>query len=157
MINSVMSLLPINTVIQTRAEPVLTYQHEIVPYLKESNAYGNIYFSRYFEWQGMCREMWFCECIFPNMFEIKGALVTKFAHNDYEQELFPFQKIICLLNSANVRRTSFELMFRFYSRDTNQLVARGTQKIGLVDTNSKRPIKIPTEILEKIRRYAMNK
>lgn len=36
-----------------------TFKHELTPFLKDSNAYGNIYFARYFEWQGICREMWF--------------------------------------------------------------------------------------------------
>ncbi|MEK6749886.1 MAG: thioesterase family protein [Pseudomonadota bacterium] len=157
MSNSVARVLPIHSITQSRNEPVLTYQHELVAYLKESNAYGNIYFARYFEWQGICREMWFSECIFPNMFEIKGALVTKFAHNDYEQEIFPFQRIICLLNTANVRKTSFELLFRFYRRDNNQLVSKGTQKIALINAQTKRPLRLPMDILEKIHQYALDR
>ena len=36
-------------------------------YLKDSNAFMNTYFARYFEWQGVCRERWFHECIHNNL------------------------------------------------------------------------------------------
>ena len=136
-----------------RSENLITYEQEINPYLKDSNAYGNIYFARYFEWQGMCREMWFSECIFPNMFELEGAFVTKFAHNDYEMEVLPFQKVRCLLNTRHVKLASFELVFQFYNIETGLLVSKGSQKVAFMDAKGKKLIKLPMHILEKIRCY----
>ncbi len=69
---------------------ITTYQQDVNSYLKDSNADGNIYFARYFEWQGMCRELWLSAHIFPSMYNLKGAFVTKFAHNGYEVEVLPF-------------------------------------------------------------------
>lgn len=51
-----------------------TFKHKLTLFLKDSNAYGNIYFARYFEWHGICREMWFTECIYSNMFEWVNTL-----------------------------------------------------------------------------------
>ena len=134
----------------------ITYEQEINPYLKDSNAYGNIYFARYFEWQGICREMWFCERIFSNMFELEGAFVTKFAHNDYEAEVFPFQKIKCLLNTRHVKKASFEIVFRFYSVETLQLVSQGCQKVAFMNAKGKTLLQLPADILEKIKSYEIH-
>lgn len=134
----------------------ITYEQEINPYLKDSNAYGNIYFARYFEWQGICREKWFAERIFANMFELEGAFVTKYAHNDYESEVFPFQKIICLLNTRHVKKASFEIVFKFYNADTRQLVSQGSQKVAFMNTRGKKLLQLPADILEKIKRYEIH-
>ncbi|MFW2372262.1 MAG: acyl-CoA thioesterase [Gammaproteobacteria bacterium] len=130
------------------------WQLEMTPYLKDSNAYGNIYFARYFEWQGLCREKWFSECICPNMFELEGSLVTKSAHNDYVASIVPFQRIRCLLSTRNIKSASFELVFRFYDFDTNQLLSKGGQKIALIGHESKRLVRFPNDLLDKVKYYA---
>lgn len=136
--------------------PYTTFEQEINAYLKDSNAYGNIYFARYFEWQGICRETWFSQQIFPNMFELEGAFVTKYAHNDYEQEVFPFQKLKCLLNTRHVKKASFEIVFRFYCARTQRLVSQGSQKVAYMSTNGKRLMPLPADILQKIRQYELH-
>jgi enediyne core biosynthesis thioesterase len=54
-----------------------TFKHSIDVYLKDSNATGNIYFARYFEWQGICREKWFFECISADMLQSLGVFINK--------------------------------------------------------------------------------
>ena len=130
------------------------WQLEMTPYLKDSNAYGNIYFARYFEWQGLCREKWFSECICPNMFELEGSLITKSAYNDYFASIAPFQKIRCLLSTQNIKSASFELVIRFYDSNTNQLLSKGGQKIALIGRNSRKLVRFPSDLLEKVRYYA---
>ena len=129
------------------------WQFELTPYLKDSNAYGNIYFARYFEWQGMCREKWFSECICPNMFELKGSLVTRSAYNDYVAAIMPFQKVRCELSTRKIKPTSFELVFHFYDVETNKLLSRGGQKIAMVEAGGKKLLKFPEEIIDKVRYY----
>lgn len=130
------------------------WQLEMTPYLKDSNAYGNIYFARYFEWQGLCREKWFSECICPNMFELEGSLVTKSAYNDYLASILPFQKVRCLLSTRNIKAASFELVFRFYDANSNQLLSKGGQKIALIEPESKKLVRFPKDLLDKVRYYA---
>ena len=129
------------------------WEHELTPYLKDSNAYGNIYFARYFEWQGMCREKWFSECICPNMFELKGSLVTRSAYNDYVATILPFQKVRCELSTRRIKSASFELVFRFYDAQSNKLLSKGGQKIAMVDPGSSKLLKFPKEIINKVRYY----
>jgi len=62
-----------NCLIEGQNKLVNSYQYEFTPYLKESNAYGNIYFTHHFEWQGICRERWFSNCVIKDMFSMDGV------------------------------------------------------------------------------------
>lgn len=130
-----------------------TFRYEITPYLKDSNSYGNIYFSRYFEWQGVCREKWFTECIYSNMFDMESAFLTKAAHNSYKEEVLPFQTIVCLLNIKNLKHTSFDLVFRFYNKETEVLVSTGYQTVVFIDSTDKRIKKLSQEVIEKVKKF----
>lgn len=141
------------SIVEKQQPLVHVWEHELTPYLKDSNAYGNIYFARYFEWQGMCREKWFSECICPNMFELKGALVTRSAYNDYVDAVMPFQTVRCELSTRRIKPTSFELVFHFYDAKTNKLLSRGGQRIAMVEPGGKKLLKFPEEILNKVRYY----
>ncbi|MGB1328274.1 MAG: acyl-CoA thioesterase [Porticoccaceae bacterium] len=129
-----------------------TYKHELTPFLKDSNAYGNIYFARYFEWQGICREMWFTECIYSNMFEMDGAFLTRAAHNDYVQEVLPFQKIYCELNINNLKKTCFDLLFKFFN-EKSEIVSKGYQTVVYTDLATKCIKKLPADVIAKVKRY----
>ena len=104
------------------------WQFKITPCLKDSNAYGNIYFARYFDWQGLCRDKWFCEYICTNMSELEDSLATKSA--------------------------PFEIVFRFYDSDSNKLLSKGGQKIVLIEQESKELVKFPGDLPDKLRYYA---
>ncbi|HEX2531326.1 MAG TPA: thioesterase family protein [Burkholderiaceae bacterium] len=132
--------------------PEQTFHHTIDIYLKDSNAYTNTYFSRYFEWQGICRERWFHQRISSDMLQSQGVFVTKVAHQDYAHETFPFQSVDCQLNAFDVKQCSFFLQFRFYVR--GRLVSSGYQQIVFTNRD-KRIIRLPGEVLEKIRRYEL--
>ncbi|HEV7815904.1 MAG TPA: acyl-CoA thioesterase [Janthinobacterium sp.] len=130
-----------------------TFLHALTIYLKDSNAYGNTYFARYFEWQGICRERWFFECIAPDMLQAEGVFITKHAQQDYLQETFPFQEIHCELNAYDIRRCSFWLEFRFFSN--GRPVAAGRQQIVFAG-HDKRIKALPEGVIKRIRRYALN-
>ncbi len=129
-----------------------TFRHTIDIYLKDSNAYANTYFSRYFEWQGICRERWFHECISADMLQGLGAFITKRAHTEYLHETFPFQHVTCELNTHDVRHCSLHLVFRFTVGGT--LVASGYQQVAFV-RQDKRLQRLPEEILERMREYTL--
>lgn len=128
-----------------------TFKHSLNIYLKDSNAYGNTYFSRYFEWQGICREKWFYSCISKDMLKNLGVFVTKEAHQEYLEETFPFETIECHLNTFNVKQCSFGLVFNFMRNGTS--VSLGTQQ--LVFTNHNKVIqRLPADILTKIKKFS---
>ena len=131
-----------------------TFSHALTIYLKDSNAYGNTYFARYFEWQGVCRERWFYECIAPDMLQAEGVFITKHAQQDYVHETFPFQDISCQLNAYDIRKCSFWLEFRFYSG--NELVSIGRQQIVFAN-HAKTISALPAHVIAKIRQFDMGR
>lgn len=131
------------------AEPK-TFHHAIDIYLKDSNAYANTYFSRYFEWQGVCRERWFYQCIAPDLLRSQGVFITKRAHQEYVHETFPFQTVDCQLNTFQVSRCSFYLIFRFQVDDA--IVSTGYQQIVFA-RDDKRIQRLPEDVLTRIREY----
>jgi enediyne core biosynthesis thioesterase len=130
-----------------------TFAHSIDIYLKESNAYGNTYFARYFEWQGVCRERWFHRCISADMLQNQGVFITKRAHQDYMQETFPFQTVQCEVNTYEVKSCSFYLLFRFFV--DGKPVSQGYQQIVFA-SHDKRIQRLPEHILKKVRAYEMS-
>lgn len=127
------------------------YRHSMTICLKDSNAYGNTYFCRYFEWQGVCRERWFHDCIDPDMLQAEGVLITRRAEHEFEQETFPFEHIDCELQVAQLKRCSLWLEFRFFSG--GRQVGQGRQQI--VFANHARQITaFPAHVVDKMRRYA---
>lgn len=132
------------------ADPGRTFRHTFDIYLKDSNAYTNTYFSRYFEWQGVCRERWFHQCISADMLQSQGVFITKRAHTEYLQETYPFQSVECELNAWDVKHCSFYLLFRFSVGQS--IVATGFQQIVFA-RHDKRIQRLPSEVLDRIREF----
>ncbi len=132
----------------------LTFHHQLTIYLKDSNAYGNTYFARYFEWQGICREKWFFECISRDMLQKEGVFITKHAEQDYLQETFPFLDVHCEVNTFDVKRCSFWLEFRFYSE--GRQISVGRQQIVFAN-HQKQITALPEIVIKRIKRYEMRK
>jgi enediyne core biosynthesis thioesterase len=130
-----------------------TFHHVIDIYLKDSNAFMNTYFARYFEWQGVCRERWFHQCVDNNMLGIKGAFVTKRAHQEYVQETFPFQRVDCYLNTLEVKQCSAYLLFRFYV--DGRPVSMGYQQVVFAGPD-KRIRRMPGNIGERFMEYELS-
>lgn len=132
--------------------PQRTFRHQIDIYLKDSNAYANTYFSRYFEWQGICRERWFHRCVSADMLQAQGVFITKRAHQEYVQETFPFQTVECELNTFDVRQCSFYLVFQFYV--DGRAVASGYQQVVFA-RHDKRIQRLPQHVLATLREYEL--
>ncbi|NBV83732.1 acyl-CoA thioesterase [bacterium] len=135
-----------------RRQPYKTFEYLIEVYLKDTNAYGNVYFSRHFEWQGILREAWFSKCIFKNMLELPGVFITKRAGIEYVAEVNPFSQIIGFLNTKNFKNASFDLTFEFRSAIDNRIMSFGTQTIVFADL-AKKPCRIPSEIMQMMKAY----
>lgn len=125
------------------------FSKEFTLYLKDSNAYGNTYFAKHFEWQGVMREAWFSECIFENMFALEGNFVTKAAHCDYKAPSYPFQTIIGSIAVSTMKHSSFDLLFTFKNKKNEEIISQGYQTIVYTDKHGK-IIKLPQDIKFKM-------
>lgn len=131
-----------------------TFQHAFDVYLKDSNAYANTYFARYFEWQGVVRERWFHECIDADLLMSGRVIfVTKLAHQEFVEETFPFQRVECHLNTFRVQPCSFYMVFRFVSG--GRLVSLGYQQV--VCANAERVIqRLPEHVRTRVKAYELH-
>ena len=117
-------------------------------YLTDTNLFGNVYFARYFDWQGMAREAFFKQMVGDfSAFMRKGIkFVTIKASISYHHETVAFDEVIIKVRPENLKVTTVELVFTYINKKTGVLVAEGRQKIGFVDRLAK-VIPIPGEII----------
>lgn len=116
-------------------------------YLTDTNAEGNTYFSRYFDWQGMAREE-FVRTNVPGLvaiLQLGVKMITVEAYLHFIQETFLYDEILIDVKTSNIKKASLDLIFTYTSKKTNQLVAKGRQKLAFADATGKL-IPIPEEI-----------
>ena len=116
-------------------------------YLTDTNAEGNTYFSRYFDWQGMAREE-FVRTNVPGLVAILQSgvkMITVEAYLHFIQETFLYDEILIDVKTSNIKKASLDLIFTYTSKKTNQLIAKGRQKLAFADATGKL-IPIPEEI-----------
>lgn len=116
-------------------------------YLTDTNAEGNTYFSRYFDWQGMAREE-FVRINVPGLvaiLQLGVKMITVEAYLHFIQETFLYDEILIDVKTSNIKKASLDLIFTYTSKKTNQLIAKGRQKLAFADATDKL-IPIPEEI-----------
>lgn len=125
-------------------------------YLADANIYGNVYFSRYFDWQGMAREEFLKQVLpdYDSFFKSGIKLITKSASVEYIHEVGvnALEIVIISVTIGEVKRASFELIFTYKGKKTNQIIARGKQRVFLVNADNK-IIPIPKPLKEGAREY----
>lgn len=114
------------------------FKHTV--YLSETNAIGGVvYFSNYVKWQGMVREDFFMKT-FPNWIEImkevdegKVHMITVEEHSNFRRHAFFGDTVIIKLQTANVKRCSFDLKFKVYRNSLEELIYEGWQTLTFMD------------------------
>jgi enediyne core biosynthesis thioesterase len=123
-------------------------------YLSDTNAFGNAYFAKYVEWQGMTREAFF-RVIMPNQnFLIDSGikLITARAAVEYKHEVYLYDDIEIGLKVGAVKPASSDLIFTYRRKKDGLVFARGFQTVTFADDKGKL-MKIPQEIVNNARPY----
>jgi enediyne core biosynthesis thioesterase len=123
------------------------FSFEKTVYLGNTNMFGNVYFARYFDWQGEAREAFFQKTV-PNSLEIfKSGIkfVTIEAAIKYHRETRVFDEVVIKVRAENFKITTLDLVFTYVNKKTGELVAVGKQKLGFVDPQNK-VIPIPEQL-----------
>jgi|SRR5579884_833751 len=118
-------------------------------YLSDTNAQGNVYFARIFEWQGEAREEYLRVAV-PNhehLFTAGLRLLTVEAAAEYKGEARLYDDIEIEITVPWIKRASFQLNFNIVNAKTGQLLATGKQLITCSDAEGKL-IAIPKPIKE---------
>lgn len=125
-------------------------------YLSDTNAFGNVYFAKYFEWQGKAREDWFNyimqEKSLVLMQEYKMATVE--ASHQYKHECLPFDEVEL---SLKIRFSKMCLYFTFIFRfkNTKDIIGIGKQKIAFISNKTNKLSEVPLEIIEQAKKHRM--
>ncbi len=130
---------------QFEGQKVFTY-HKTV-FLKDTNAEGNVYFARYFEWQGEAREDFFRHAV-PDHMELLSSgtkLITVHSWIKHEHESYVFDEVIIGVRTTSLKKMSMELSFEFVNINTRKIIAIGGQKLAFADKNGNL-ISIPPSI-----------
>lgn len=121
-------------------------------YLSDTNAEGNVYFARYFDWQGVAREEFYRQHFPISVWQSGIKLITVNAQTEYKHEAFLFDEILIDIKITNVRKMSLELIFTYKNEKTGQLIAIGREKLAFGDPSGKL-IPIPQEIRENTKYF----
>ncbi|MBI3804391.1 MAG: acyl-CoA thioesterase [Nitrospirae bacterium] len=116
-------------------------------YLSDTNAQGNVYFARFFEWQGEVREEYLRVAVpnHPALFKTGFHLLTVEAAAEYKGESKLYDPIEISLTAPWIKRASFQLDFNMVNVETGQPLSSGRQVIACADAEGKL-IEIPLEI-----------
>ncbi len=106
-------------------------------YLTDTNAEGNVYFARYFDWQGQAREDFLRQAV-PDHMEILRSgtkLITVHAWLKYEHESHVFDEISIHIRTISLKKMSMELEFTYINEATGKIIAIGGQKLAFADAS----------------------
>ena len=108
-------------------------------YLKDTNAEGNVYFARYFEWQGEAREDFFRQAVPEHMAILQTGtkLITVHSWLKYEHEVYLFDEIIIQIRTVSLKKLSMELSFTYINKNTGKILAIGGQKLAFANSTGK--------------------
>ena len=130
------------------------YEYHHLVTFDDTNSVGNVYFARFFQWMGSCREVITAEHYPELVTDIKRGFgfATEFAHIDYAQECFLFDKILIKMKVTDLSRTRIEFTFDFVNIKEQSVVATGKQAVIWVNPQH-RPSIMPDKLYDSIVEY----
>lgn len=138
-----------------RREGGLVFEYSLDVFLKDASPYGTVYFARFFEWQGMCREAFWQHCLMPTSPPPTLQLITKSASMEYITAAYPFRKVVVYLSVMRVRPASTVLYISCHDHLSNQRLADGFQTIVFADA-TRSAILIPPPIRQVLTTYILD-
>ncbi len=125
-------------------------------YFNETNAMGGVvYYSNYVKWQGMTREDYFIKTV-PEwkiiMQEVaKGNvnMITVEEHSYFIKHAFFGDELIIKLQTGDIRKYSFNMIFEIAKFGTEEPIYKGWQKLAFDDFKGKF-ISIPEPMLRSV-------
>ena len=114
------------------------YKHTV--HLHETNAMGGVvYFANFVKWQGEAREEFFMKA-FPTWKEVmklvmsgSANMITVEEHSRFKRHASFGDMIIIKLQTANLKKCSFDLIFKMYRNSEDEFIYEGWQKLTFDD------------------------
>lgn len=134
------------------------YNHVVT--LENTNFVGNVYFTRYFSWQGRCRELFLREHAPAVLDELATdlALVTLRCSCDFFDELRVSDEVVVsmVLEGTQQNRVAMGFEYARISPGPRASVARGTQEVACMRRVDGRlhPTPVPEQLKRALTAYS---
>lgn len=125
--------------------------------LGDSSLFGNVYFAKYFEWQGKAREAFFQHFMgsdFHSFIQQGIKLITVEAYHRFKHETQAFEELSVLVSATAVTPATVKLQFRFFNNRTKTLLGEGKQTIAFAGPHQK-VIPVPEVLRKNIQPYVI--
>ena len=143
----------------------ISYDLRHVVTFEETNLVGNVYFSNYFVWQGMCRELFLRDLAPQALADLRSGavrLVTAHASCDFSDEFAAFDEVCIRMTLLGFIPFGVSLGFEYGRQDGAddvnriEVVARGRQDIKFLhrEDGQWQLYEIPPYLMEVLQRYA---
>lgn len=110
------------------------YEKQVL--LRQTNLFGNTYYSNYIEWQGEARERFLLEHPAADEFFKSNKTLRMITHSLYhrfDDNTYFGDRLRIEVTAKSVLKYSFMLVFEYFNAKSNKLVGHGWQKIGFYD------------------------
>jgi len=126
------------------------FQTKVTVTLKDTNVFGNVYFSNDIQYQGVVREKFFLEKV-PDLHELLTAnslrLVTIDTYNKFINNAYFGDTLLVELTTSEINGASCRLNITFKNKETGELLGQGYQRVCIVGATG-RVMRIPAELLD---------
>lgn len=125
---------------------------------EETNLVGNAYYAKYVSWQGRCREMFLRQVCPEILQDLRDGLkmFTLSVSCEYFTEVTAFDEIVLRLSLDELTRTQIAFAFDYVRGGTEELIARGRQRVVCMRTENGTTVPAPVPVplrgaLERLR------
>ena len=131
------------------------YRHRVS--FADTNVVGNVYFTRYLDWQGRCRELFLAENAPEVARDVAGGrllLVTVACAMDYFEECFAFDDVVIEMTPGEIAGNRIGMRFDYRREDV--VVARGSQTVACMTRGDGgvQPVPVPEALAAAAKGFA---
>lgn len=123
-------------------------------YFGDTNVEGNVYFVRFFEWQGIAREEFYLRIMPDAVGFLKSGtrIITVEAKIQFKSQFVLFDRVTIEVTVKAIRTANIELLFLYRKKGTGELAAIGTQRLAFTNEEGF-IIPVPLEVTASLKPY----
>lgn len=132
-----------------------TFDTNFEVYFEDISPSGKIHLEKLAEWMSMAREQYF-KTTCPEHLKFVDSNIKMFTTNVSIITIGNSRwadTITAILTTDNIKKISFEMHIDFKNPRTNQVIARGIQKVAFVNINTKEFTSVPEDMKNVIVNY----
>ncbi len=131
------------------------FKTEITVTLKDTNVFGNVYFSNYIEYQGVVREK-FLLATLPEIHDMLSGtritLATIETYHHYISSVYFGDTLVAELTTSDINGASCRLNIQFKDKASGKMVGKGYQRFCVMSSQG-RVVRIPDKLMEILDHY----